>query len=448
MQTENGNNSESFELHDPEAVYEAAFQSQWDQLADGAVLTDTAGLKVQILSRGEWNHEAGPDFKNAKIRYQGKILHGDIELHRKSSDYIRHGHLADAAYGNVILHVVEEDDLPGHEGANALAHLPVCRLSPNALVRRAGSVCRCRIFPYMCSEQLRQFFTDAGLERVQTKSTAVLEDLIRSGTGPAFRRILFRAAGYKRNQDEFLELLRRLEQYSPDMFQEHFEAVLWGESSLLPDPAMAVFPEEIRDRARSLWDEFWSLRLTSNPPIGWKRDSVRPLNSPERRIAMLAAFIREFTPDPLPQLAAELNGMDPEEFLKSLRKKLDLSDPFWDSHCSFRSDPLKHPAAVLGADRAETLLIDVIAPGLLAFAKLNADQTLERKALALPLLIKAQKNNRVFKNAVRRWLPENAPGLEIFDNAAAIQGCLHIYKQYCADTAGDCTSCLLANSTM
>ena len=148
MQTENGNKSESFELHEPEAVYEAAFQAQWDQLTDGAVLTDTAGLKVQILSRGEWNHEAGPDFRNAKIRYQGKILHGDIELHRKSSDYIRHGHLADAAYDNVIRHVVEEDDLGGRGEASALAHIPVCRLSPNALIRRAGSVCRCRIFPY------------------------------------------------------------------------------------------------------------------------------------------------------------------------------------------------------------------------------------------------------------------------------------------------------------
>ena len=140
--------------------------------------------------------------------------------------------------------------------------------------------------------------------------------------------------------------------------------------------------------------------------------------------------------------------MEPGNFLKGLRKKLNLSDPFWDSHCSFRSDPLKHPAAVLGADRAETLLIDVISPGLLAFAKLNENQALEQKALALPLLIRAQKNNRIFKNAVRRWLPENAPALEVLDNAAAIQGCLHIYKQYCADTSGDCTSCLLANSSL
>ena len=85
---------------------------------------------------------------------------------------------------------------------------------------------------------------------------------------------------------------------------------------------------------------------------------------------------------------------------------------------------------------------------MFAFAKLDKDPKLEKKALALPLLLKAQKNNRVFKNAVRRWFPENDPRLEIFDNAAAVQGCLHIHKQYCADTAGDCVSCLLVNSAL
>ena len=107
MQTEKTNISDSFRIRDPEAVYEAEFQSRWDSLADGAVLTDTEGNRIQILSRGEWNHEAGPDFRNARIRFHDRIVRGDIELHRKSSDYIRHGHLADAAYDNVVLHVVE-----------------------------------------------------------------------------------------------------------------------------------------------------------------------------------------------------------------------------------------------------------------------------------------------------------------------------------------------------
>lgn len=445
---ENENKTDSFVVHDPEALYEADFQARWDLLTDGAILTESGGSRVQIISRGEWNHEAGPDFRNAKIRYRGQILRGDIELHRKSSDYIRHGHLADAAYDNVILHVVEEDDLAGREEGNALAHIPVCRLSPDMLERRSGSVCRCRIFPYMHRQELRQFFTDAGMERIHAKSSDVLETLIRAGSGPAFRQVLFRAAGYKRNQDEFKELLQRLEQYPSDILQAHFEALLWGESTLLPDPAELELPEAVRTRARLLWDEFWSLRLTAAEPIAWKRDSVRPLNSPERRIAMLAEFLRRFSTDPLPLLADELRKQSPGQLVKKLRGQLNFSDPFWDLHCSWHSDELARKAAVLGSERAETLLIDVITPAILAYAKLNNDQMLEEKALALPMLIKPQKNNRVFKNAVRRWFPEDDPRLDIFDNAAAVQGCLHIHKKYCADTAGDCVSCLLVNSVL
>ena len=162
---------------------------------------------------------------------------------------------------------------------------------------------------------------------------------------------------------------------------------------------------------------------------------------------MLAAFLRRFSVDPLPAFAERLRTMNPEQLIGTLRGELNFSDPFWDEHCSFRSDSLKRKAAVLGAERAETLLTDVFAPALLAYAKLNGEAELEKKALALPLHIKAQKDNRVFKNAVRRWLPEKDPRLDIFDNAATVQGCLHIYRKYCAGTAGDCVSCLLVNSS-
>lgn len=300
----------------------------------------------------------------------------------------------------------------------------------------------------MCAEQLRMFFTDAGLERIESKSTAVLETLIKSGSGAAFRQVLFRAAGYKRNQDSFQELLDRLEAYPPEVFDTHFEALLWGESALLPDPADPDLPEEIRRQVRILWEQYWSLRQSAAGPIQWKRDAVRPLNSPERRIAMLVRFLQTFSADPLPSLAKRLASATPERFLAELRRELKLSDPFWDRHCTFRAGELAHPAAVLGADRAEILLIDVFAPALLAYAKLNGSILPEAKAAALPQFIHAAKNNRVFKNAVRRWLPEADPRLDIFDNAAAVQGCLHIYKQYCSDCAGDCTSCLLANSVL
>jgi len=158
--------------------------------------------------------------------------------------------------------------------------------------------------------------------------------------------------------------------------------------------------------------------------------------------------MQTFSTDPLPSLAKRLAGTAPEKFLAGLRRELKLSDPFWDRHCTFHSEELARPAAVLGADRAEILLIDVFAPALLAYAKLNGTILSEAKAAVLPQFIHAARNNRVFKNAVRRWLPEDDPRLDIFDNAAVVQGCLHIYKQYCSDCAGDCTACLLTHSIL
>ena len=243
-------------------------------------------------------------------------------------------------------------------------------------------------------------------------------------------------------------MFRRLEAYPPEVFGEHFEALLWGESSLLPDPANAGLSDEVRSRVRRLWDEFWAIRLEAREPIQWKRDAVRPLNSPERRVAMLAAFLREFTPDPLPGLAAELTSGQPEAFLRSLRERLRLADPFWDRRCNFHSQELARKAAILGSERAETLLIDVFTPALWAYARLESGRLAESRVRALPLLIAGRKDNRIFKNAVRRWLPENDSRTAVFKTAASVQGCLHIYRHYCAAAGHDCSACLLADSAV
>ena len=107
-----------------EYACESEMQSAWDRLPNGVPLRLNDGSEAVILSHGIWNMEAGPDFLNAKIMRNGRIMRGDIELHRKSSDFIRHGHLEDAAYNDVILHVVSEDDLAGDPSA-PLRELPV-----------------------------------------------------------------------------------------------------------------------------------------------------------------------------------------------------------------------------------------------------------------------------------------------------------------------------------
>ena len=74
------------------------------------ILQTTKGLLVEIIDSGLQNPDAGPDFFNAKLKIDGTLWVGNIEIHTHSSDWYRHGHDHDKAYDSVILHVVAEAD--------------------------------------------------------------------------------------------------------------------------------------------------------------------------------------------------------------------------------------------------------------------------------------------------------------------------------------------------
>lgn len=73
-------------------------------------LRDRHGEIIEVLDRGVANHQDGPDFLNAKIRYRGIEFIGAIEIHLFSSLWKSHGHDNHPAYNGVILHIVWIDD--------------------------------------------------------------------------------------------------------------------------------------------------------------------------------------------------------------------------------------------------------------------------------------------------------------------------------------------------
>ncbi|NVK28950.1 MAG: DUF2851 family protein [Flavobacteriia bacterium] len=66
--------------------------------------------KGKVLARGSWNHNSGPDFKDAIIQIDKTTWVGHVEMHIKASEWYAHGHHLDGAYANVVLHVVVEHD--------------------------------------------------------------------------------------------------------------------------------------------------------------------------------------------------------------------------------------------------------------------------------------------------------------------------------------------------
>lgn len=70
----------------------------------------TDGQPIEILSVGEHNQHAGPDYSHAHIRIGEREWVGNIEIHTSSCDWYKHKHQLDKAYDNIILHVVRKAD--------------------------------------------------------------------------------------------------------------------------------------------------------------------------------------------------------------------------------------------------------------------------------------------------------------------------------------------------
>lgn len=90
---------------------EAFLHHLWKfRLYDKSRLATTDGETVEVLKTGQHNTDAGPDFFNAQVKIGSTTWAGNVEIHLRSSDWNRHQHANDAAYNNVVLHVVHEHD--------------------------------------------------------------------------------------------------------------------------------------------------------------------------------------------------------------------------------------------------------------------------------------------------------------------------------------------------
>ena len=91
----------------PEAFLHYIWQHQYLQPSR---LRTVDGQPVSVHFPGWLNSDAGPDFHQARIRIGDIEWTGSVEIHIRSSDFERHQHQTDDAYGNVILHVVWRTD--------------------------------------------------------------------------------------------------------------------------------------------------------------------------------------------------------------------------------------------------------------------------------------------------------------------------------------------------
>ncbi|MBO7456013.1 MAG: DUF2851 family protein [Paludibacteraceae bacterium] len=369
----------------------------------------TDGQPIEIISVGEHNRDAGPDYSHARVRIGGREWVGNIELHIHSSEWYKHNHHLDRAYDTVILHVVRDADKQVFNSRGEA--IPQCALQyPNGQDYLTGLLTDAMRMDSAtsrigCAQQLLEdpgLLTDGWRQHLLRKrldcKRASIERLLTITQGSwehAFYISLARNFGFHINSVPFEELaiatpLSALRKHRDNLFQ--LTAMLLGQSGL-----------PIHDEQMAREYAFLRTKFGLTPIDGslWKLGRIRPQNSPERRIRQFANLLHR------------------SEFLFS--RVIELQD----------IDSLVELFAQESFGRAsiDILLINTVIPYRYAYALRSAAGD-GQSAMLLMEQIAAEDNT-----VIRQW---RMLGQQI-STAADSQALLHLYQNYCQHH--ECVNC-------
>lgn len=391
------------------------------------------GKRVQIIDPGRLNTDSGPDFFNAKVKIDGHLWAGDIEIHVKASDWHRHHHDGDPAYDSVILHVVDRDDtMIRRSNGEVIPQMqmpcsPTLNADYHSLIDRADIDLPCSGYIHeIPSIYITDWMSALVYERLYAKSDHI-DHLLEMNTGDSESTcyvMLARALGFGINADPFERLaraipLRFIARHRGEL--THIEAILFGQSGLLdpylnPQPGVTLFRhpyiDSLVNEYRFLSAKYGMKPLTS---AGWKMGRMRPQNFPHRRIAMLAHLLNEnYT---LYSRIIALTDVD------EARTLFDTNlTGFWTFHYQFSETARSSTPQRLSNRSIDLLVINLVVPLMFNHALHHGDDAMAARAVEMLHDLAAERNT-IIEMFGRAGIPAR--------NAAHSQALIHLRRNYC-----------------
>lgn len=377
-------------------------------------LITSDGQEVEVIDPGLHNHDQGPDFFNAKIRLDGTLWAGNVEVHLRSSDWYRHGHESDPAYNSVILHVVSEIDREVRNAEGKL--LPQVQLDiPQKIQQSYEELCRTedyprchRIIPSVPQLKVHQWMDALLVERLKERSEMVTKRAER--TDGDWERATFvtlsRSFGFGLNGDAFERWAMRIPlqaagKHRDDLFQ--IEALFLGMAGLIEEVEAVRNAKEVS----LLQQEFTYLKhkFSLGEPMqrsDWRFLRTRPQNFPFMRILQIAELYHKGKA----QMSKLLEAKDIKELQQCLEVK-----------------------GTTAASR-RLLIINTVVPLLFAYGRHISDENICMRAVRLLEELPAENNY-----ILRQW---QDCGLKV-GTAADSQALIQLKRQYCDRI--DCLRC-------
>lgn len=364
-----------------------------------------SGEPLHIIYPGHFNTNQGPDFLEAKIKVGGTLWVGHVELHIKTSDWIRHAHQLDRNYDNVVLHVVWEDD-----AVEKINNIPVLCLQPLVPVMLLHQYSHWMKNPSFiaCGAQAQQAPEITWMawkerllaERLQRKADYVLACLQQNNQHweETFWWMLARNFGIPVNAEPFEAIARSL---PVKLLAKHrnqlpqLEALLLGQAGLVTD--------------HGEYNHLKNKYQLQPVPQSVHFLRMRPGSFPTIRLTQLALLIHQSS-----HLFAYIKDV---MHLRDVKKLL------------------AHSKA--GSQMVNNIIINTVVPVLFAYGQQYHEEWYINKALQWLAALPAEKNN----------ITNHFAALGIANTSAAdSQGLIELKTNYCDQKR--CLDCAIGNALL
>ena len=402
-----------------------------------SVLKTVQGNKVQVISAGELNTNSGPDFYNSRIVIANQEWVGTVEIHLKASDWFVHQHQDDRAYGNVILHVVWENDVAVFDvNQNKLETLVLKGIVDekllfsykNLLLKKNWINCENQI--HTIDEFTLSFWKEKLLiQRLQRRSNELENELL--GLENNWESLLFmllaKNFGLKINASEFQLLAQNI---SYGVFKKELssklslEALLFGHSNLLEETIEDPYYKSLQKEYLYLKQkhqlqeslvklQFFRLRPSSFPTIRLSQFSVLYYNHK-------SLFSKVISTKTVSDIYELFSGATTE---------------YWDEHYTFGKKSVKSKKK-LSKSFIDLLVLNTIIPLKFIHAKTIGKENFEE-------LLKLYKSINPEKNTIIDKFKE----LKIKANSSAdSQSLIELKTRYCDQHK--CLHCEIGNKLL
>lgn len=394
----------------------------WKYRLYTSVLTTNEGKEVYVIDPGITNSDAGPDFFNAKIKEGDTVWAGSIEIHKRASDWFKHGHDKDKAYDAVVLHIVEEDDVPvfrstGEKISQLVLPVPsYIRQNINQLLS-SKSILPCAsiikdLDPFLLSSWLNVLASERLERKMQDVFTLLKQQ--NEDWNEVFYILLTRNFGFGLNSEAFQQLavslpLRYIRKHRHSISQ--VEALFFGQAGMLKDEYGDEYYRLLRREYEFLSRKF---DLKAVDASQFKSMRVRPIGFPHLKIAQLSMLW--FTHDTLFSQLLEANTLN--EIRAFFR--FQPSD-YWLTHYSFRHQSPER-SKTIGENAINIIIINTVASVMFAWGKRKNKLEYCERAIQILERLPAEQNSicRLFTNA----------GIQL-SNAADSQAVIQLKRAYC-----------------